>query len=135
MPYRPGVTETALPITFDLVDEDAITQNSHWRREFAFYYDVDGVETLWELAGAISGAYMTIQATYDSPDILFLDTSNGRLILGDDTDGWSIAMELSQTDTNTLDDFGMGIYDLYILQSGRHIRLLQGNAALNRNVT
>lgn len=134
MPFA-KTAEISLPVTFHLTGEDAITQNSHWRREFGFYYDVDGTETLWELAGTISGAYMNIKQTYDGPVILALYSAYGNLIAGDDDDGWSIAMELSQTDTNSLDDWGLGVYDLYIIDSGRHIRLLQGNVSLNRNVT
>lgn len=134
MPYG-NQREDSLPIVFHLTGEDAITQNAHWRREFAFYYDVDGVPTLWELDGTISGAFMNIKATYDSSPILELYSSNGRLILGDDTDGFSIAMELSQTDTNSLDDFQMAVYDLYLLISGRHIQILKGNVSLARNVT
>ena len=135
MPYG-NERETSLPITFHLTGEDAITQNSHWRREFGFYYLVDGVETIWDLdGGTISGAYMNIKATYDGPVILALYSAYGNLILADGSDGYSVAMELSQTDTNSLDDWGLGVYDLYILDSGRQIRLLQGNVALNRNVT
>ena len=135
MPYG-KYNGNALPIEFNLLDEDAITQNRYWRREFALYYlDDEGNEQLWELEGAVSGAYCTVKPSYDEPYVIFAHTSNGKVILGDASDGFSFAIELQHTDTNSLDDWGTGVWDIYILDSGRQIPLYFGTAEMLRNAT
>ncbi len=137
MPYGTG-SETSLPITFHLTEEDAILQRSYFRREFALVFiNTSGVEEAWNLTGR--SIYMQVKATPTGPVLLDCNTFNGRIIAGAGgtaPDQYSFALELGHTVTSGLADWGLGRYDIFMYDaSGAAIRLYEGNASLSRNVS
>jgi len=138
MPYRAG-RETAFPIGFDFTGEDAIVQNSLWRKEFLIV-EVDpatGIETPLNFTGW--GISMQIKATKDGPVLLELTNANGRAGIG--TFGtapgqYSIWLQLGAAATVGLTDWGLGDYDILgIDTSNEPHRIYEGDVTLSRNVS
>lgn len=125
--------ELSLPLRWDLVREDAITQGADWVRYIDLYYDDEalGTEVLWEPAGAT--ARMHIKADYGGAVALELTTENGRLRIGD---GHTLTLWLTAAATAGVADWGLGVYDLEIVDAASAvIRVYHGRVALSREVT
>lgn len=137
MPYTSN-REDSLPIVFNLTEEDAITQNSYWERAFALYYLDDlGAQVLWEFDGVMASGHAAIKPTHDDAAVLSLTTTNGGVVFGPTVDeDFSFKLVLQHGDTSALDDWGKGVWDIYVIDaSGRKLQLYKGDAALARNVT
>ena len=122
--------EQTLPIRVDLVGEDAITQGSWWRREFAFVQD-DG--ELWDTTNF--QAFMRSRSSVGGPVLLDLAWYSGRVVTGirgTAPNQYNLAIELTATDTSGLTPWGLALYDLIVKDtSGRWMRVLEGTVALS----
>ena len=127
------MSDAAVPIRWDLVGEDAITQGAAWTRYSALEYtDAGGNVVTWSTTGYT--ARMQVRATIDGPVVLELTTANGRLQTG--VAGWTIVLSLTAAASAGLADWGLGVYDLEIVDTfGTVTRIHYGAVALSREVT
>lgn len=131
--------EREFPIRWDLTGEDAIIQGATWRRYRALEYldPADGLIKLWDTTGFT--ARMAIRASYDGPVLLSATTENGRLqtgIRGTAPNQYNLGIVLSSTATAALGDWGLGVYDLEVVDAiGNVTRVYHGAATLEREVT
>lgn len=130
--------EKAFPIRVDLTGEDGIVQGMDWYRFFLLtYLAADGVT--WETwpDDTYTGV-MTVRADYDSDVIFEATTTNGYLEIGEqgtDPNLYTIAIALPNSLTSTLEDWGRGVWDLFVTDSfGHETMLYRGKAELVRKV-
>lgn len=125
--------EQTLPIRWDLTGEDAITQGADWRREMLLTSDAG----IWDTSGYTGR--MKIRASYDGPVLLDCTTANGRIevgIQGTAPNQRNIAITLTAATTAALVDWGVGFWDIELVDGSAHVtRCYQGFAALSREVT
>jgi len=128
--------ERSFPIRVDLTGEDAIVQGMDWYRFFLLDYVEDGVTITWP-DDSFTGV-MTVKETYDSEPIIEATTENGMLVLGEQgTDPYiyTIAVMLPHTVTETLEPWGRGVWDLFVVDGFNHRTMVyKGKAELARKV-
>jgi hypothetical protein len=130
--------EQQYPIRWDLTGEDAIVQGVTWRRYRAITYMVGSTLTVFNTTGYT--AQMTIRADYPPSPVLASHTTGIIVSLGalttSDGQPYSIGITIPQSATTALTDFGIGKWDLILIDSfGSREMVYHGNAALERSVS
>lgn len=116
-------------VRYDIEIEQGVTfiRKLQWKDEAGDIVDLTGYT-----------ARAVIRETYDSSAILTMTTENGRITLGEVTEGsytYNILIEIDSADTAALTDWGKGVWDLKLISSGPETRLVHGKAILSQEVS
>lgn len=130
--------EQTFPIIRNLTGEHAIVQNADWWRGWRLTYldPTDGIVKVWDTTEFT--AEMTIRAEYDGTVIA--STATGIVVtvgLQTASDGteYSFGVRIPNSLTNSLSDFGIAVWDLFIDDGITRTMVYKGDVALERAVT